>query len=162
MKSQIHELKNLKTKFMSKNTLKQIKFSLPMLLLVLATSISTSCKKDKSVQTKLPYNFSNQGTITVENKNISICVYDNSVEDGDIIDLLFNGNALINDYFLLNAEKCFDVTLETGDNWIGINVDNEGTNPPASATIIINDGVTEQTFVIDGEVDAPGGYIIKL
>jgi hypothetical protein len=54
MKSQIHELKNLKTKFMSKNTLKQIKFSLPMLLLVLATSISTSCKKDKSVQTKLP------------------------------------------------------------------------------------------------------------
>ena len=138
------------------------KLSLPILLLVLAATFSTSCKKDKSVQTQLPSNFSNQGTITVVNKNISICIYDNSVEDGDIIDLLFNGNALVNDYFLLNAEKCFDVTLETGNNWIGINVDNEGTNPPASATVVINDGVTEQTFIIDGEVAAPGGYIIKL
>lgn len=140
----------------------KMKLFLPMLLLLLAATISTSCKKDKSVQTQLPSNFSNQGTITVANKNISICIYDNSVEDGDIIDLLFNGNALINDYFLLNAEKCFNVTLENGNNWIGINVDNEGTNPPASATVVINDGVTEQTFVIDGEVGAPGGYIIKL
>ena len=138
------------------------KFTFPILLLVLAATFSTSCKKDKTVQTQLPSNFSNQGTITVANKNISICIYDNSVEDGDIIDLLFNGDALINDYFLLNAEKCFDVTLENGNNWIGINVDNEGTNPPASATVVINDGVTEQTFIIDGEVAAPGGYIIKL
>ncbi|MBK6274316.1 MAG: hypothetical protein IPF58_06235 [Saprospirales bacterium] len=59
---------------------------------------------------------------------------------------MFNGNAVFKITLLLNAEKCFDVTLETGDNWIGINVDNEGPNPPASATIIINDGVTEQTI----------------
>ena len=62
----------------------------------------------------------------------------------------------------MNEEKCFNVTLEKGNNWIGINVDNEGTSPPASVTIKINDGVTEQDFVIDGEVGQPGGYIIKL
>lgn len=129
----------------------------------MAATISTSCKKDKTkVQTELPSNYSNQGTVIVKSKNISICIYDNSVEDGDIIDLLFNGNALINDYEILNTEKCFNVTLENGNNWIGINVDNEGTNPPASVTVKIDDGVTEQEFDIDGEVGAPGGYIIKL
>lgn len=142
--------------------MKSIKIMLPVLLLLAAT-ISTSCKKDKTkVQTELPSNYSNQGTVTVKSKNISICIYDNSVEDGDIIDLFFNGNTLINDYEILNTEKCFNVTLENGNNWIGINVDNEGTNPPASVTVKIDDGVTEQEFDIDGEVGAPGGYIIKL
>jgi hypothetical protein len=143
--------------------MKTIKIAVPMLLLILATTISTSCKKDKTkVQTELPSNYTNQGTITVEGKNLSVCIYDNSVEDGDIVDLLFNGNTLINNYEILNEEKCFNVTLEKGNNWIGINVDNEGTSPPASVTIKINDGVTEQDFVIDGEVGQPGGYIIKL
>lgn len=139
------------------------KLKLPILLFVLAISFGTSCKKDKTnVQTQLPSNYTNQGTITVEGKNLSVCIYDNSAEDGDIVDLFFNGNLLIENYEILNAEKCFNVTLEEGNNWIGINVDNEGTSPPASATIIINDGITEQSIVIDGEVDKPGGYIIKL
>jgi len=143
--------------------MKKLKIALPMLLLILATSISTGCKKDKNkVQTQLPSNYTNQGTITVKSKNISVCVYDNSAEDGDIIDLFVNGNALISNYEILNTERCFDVTLEDGNNWIGINVDNEGTNPPASATVKIDDGISIQEFIIDGEVDKPGGYIIKL
>lgn len=132
-------------------------------MLAIVTIAIASCKKDKiKIQTQLPSNYTNQGTITVANKNISICIYDNSVEDGDIIDLLFNGNTLISDYEILNTERCFTVSLENGDNWIGINVDNEGSNPPASVTVKINDGTSEQEFDIDGEVDAPGAYIIKL
>lgn len=50
-------------------------------------------------------------------------------------------------------ERCFNVTLNEGDNWIGIKVDNEGTDPPASVTVKINDGATEQQFAIDGEID---------
>jgi len=143
--------------------MKRTKIALSILVFALAISISTSCKKDKiKVQTQLPSNYTNQGTITVASKNISICIYDNSAEDGDIIDLFFNGKSLINNYEILNTEKCFNATLENGNNWIGINVDNEGTSPPASVTVKINDGVTEQEFDIDGEVGQPGGYIIKL
>ena len=65
-------------------------------------------------------------------------------------------------YELKNAERCFNVTLEKGDNWIGIIAINEGTNPPASVAVKVNDGVTEQEFDIDGEVNKPGGYILKL
>ena len=129
----------------------------------IAVILSTSCKKEKiKVITQLPAEYSNQGTINVAHKNISICIYDNSVEDGDIIDLWFNGNALIENHELTIAEKCFHVSLEEGDNWIGIKVDNEGTNPPASVTVKIYDGATEQEFDIDGEIDQPGAYIIKL
>lgn len=45
MKTQIHKLKNLKTIFMSKTTIKQISIMLFFGLAVLATS----CKKDKSI-----------------------------------------------------------------------------------------------------------------
>jgi hypothetical protein len=55
MKSQIHELKNLKTKFMSKNTLKQIKFSLPMLLLVLATKHQHKLQKRQKCANKIAF-----------------------------------------------------------------------------------------------------------
>lgn len=133
------------------------------LLIAVAILGSIACKKEKTtVQTQLPSNYSNQGTITVKSKNVSICIYDNSAEDGDVVDLFFNGNALINNYEILNTEKCFNATLENGNNWIGINVDNEGINPPASVTVKINDGTSVQEFNIDGEVGAPGGYIIKL
>lgn len=141
--------------------MKTTKSSIAVLLILIVTCISTSCKKEK-VQTQLPSNYTNQGTITVANKNISICVYDNSIEDGDIIDLIFNGKTLIRNYELKNAERCFNVTLEKGDNWIGIIAINEGTNPPASVAVKVNDGVTEQEFDIDGEVNKPGGYILKL
>lgn len=143
--------------------MKTTKSSIAVLLILIVTCISTSCKKEKlKVQTQLPSNYSNQGTITVANKNISICVYDNNAEDGDIIDLIFNGNALIKNYELKNAERCFNATLEKGDNWIGIIAIDEGTTSPATVTVKINDGVTEQEFDIDGEVNKPGGYIIKL
>ncbi len=131
-------------------------------ILSIFSLLLSSCKKDKiKVITQLPAEYSNQGTINVANKNISICIYDNSVEDGDIIDLWFNGNALIENHELTIAEKCFNVKLEDGNNWIGIKVDNEGTNPPASVTVKVNDGASEQEFDIDGEIDQPGGYIIK-
>lgn len=136
-----------------------------ILLLFIAITMfgSIGCKKeDKKVQTQLPSNYTNQGTITVTKKDISICIYDNNAEDGDIIDLLFNGNTLISNYELKNAEKCFDVTLESGNNWIGINVDNEGTTSPATVSVRIDDGDSVQEFNIDGEVGKPGGYIIKL
>lgn len=136
-----------------------------ILLLFIAITMfgSIGCKKeDKKVQTQLPANYTNQGTITVTKKDISICIYDNNAEDGDVIDLLFNGNTLISNYELKNVERCFDVTLESGNNWIGINVDNEGTNPPASVSVRIDDGDSVQEFDIDGEVGAPGGYVIKL
>ena len=132
-----------------------------ILLFAMTILLAIGCKKDK-VQTELPANYTNQATITVAKKNISICIYDNSVEDGDIVDLIFNGKALVTNYELKNAEKCFNVTLENGNNWIGIIAKNEGTNPPASVTVKINDGVSEQSFDIDGEIDHPGGYIIKL
>lgn len=138
----------------------KMKFLLPLLILVI--SISIGCKKEKSVQTELPSNYTNEGTITVKSKNISICIYDNDAEDGDIVDLIFNGSTLARDYTLLNAEKCFDVTLESGNNWIGVNILDEGTNPPASVTVKIDDGVSIQEFAIDGEVGKKGGYIIKL
>lgn len=143
--------------------MKKTKIVLSVLLFALAISICTSCKKDKiKVQTELPAEYSNQGTINVAGKNLSVCIYDNSIEDGDIIDLWFNGNALIEDYELKIEERCFNVTLNEGDNWIGIKVDNEGTDPPASVTVKINDGATEQQFAIDGEINQPGAYIIKL
>lgn len=138
----------------------KIKFLLPLLILVI--SISTSCKKEKSVQTELPSNYTNEGTITVKSKDISICIFDNDAEDGDRVDLIFNGTTLARDYTLVNAEKCFDVSLESGNNWIGVNILDEGTTSPATVTIKIKDGVSTQSINIAGLVGKKGGYVIKL
>ena len=96
--------------------MKNIKTTLSIFLLTLIVSVNTGCKKDKdSVIKQLPSNYTNQGTITVKSKNLTICVYDNSAEDGDVLDLIVNGTTILSNYELLNAEKCMTATVSDGD-----------------------------------------------
>lgn len=124
---------------------------------------AASCKKDK-VNTQLPSNYTNQGTITVKNKSIKIGIFDNSEEDGDILNLFFNGNKILSNYEILNEPniKYLNITLENGNNWIGIEPISEGSVGSCSATVTIDDGNSVQSIDIDGYINNPGGYIIKL
>ncbi len=139
------------------------KFTSILILAITLLSSITGCKKEDSVIKQLPSNYSNQGTITVKNKTLTVCVYDNSAEDGDVLDLIVNGSTILSNYEILNTEKCLTSTVSDGDNWIGVIARSEGSaGNVCSATITVNDGISTQSFSIDAKIDQPGGYIIKL
>jgi len=110
--------------------------SIMLLGLMLALS---GCKKgddtDVLPSSTLPANYSNQGTLTVKSNTLKICLWDWSVVDGNVIDLLVNGKKLLSNYELTANQKCIDVKLPDGESWIGIIAINEGYNPPASPVL---------------------------
>jgi hypothetical protein len=111
----------------------------------------------------LPTNYSNQGVITVHSQNLQICARDFSVIDGDKIDLVINGTTYLTDYTISGTDRCFNVTLPKGNNWIGIIAKDEGSIPPCTPGITINDGISSQDFEIRSNVGGTNGaYIINV
>jgi hypothetical protein len=133
-------------------------------VIIMMTVMALSCKKDEDVfpNSTLPADYDNQGTILVKNNNIKICIWDWSVVDGDVIDLLINGRTVLSKYELVDEQKCLEVKLPDGENWIGIIAINQGTLNAASPHVEITDGSSTQAFDIEGYIDKPGGYTIKV
>ena len=125
----------------------------------------SGCKKnevDVFANSTLPTNYTNQGTITVKGSNLKICIWDWSVVDGDVIDLIINGRTMLANYEVTDKKDCIDVVLPNGENWIGIKAINEGTLGAASPRVEISDGKSVQGFDISGYINKPGGYKIKV
>lgn len=131
---------------------------------IILFTLLTGCKKKDDVIPLCPFpaEYENQGTIEVKSRNLTICVWDWSTVDGDIIDLLVNCKTLLTNHQVMGDKHCFDVKLPTGENWIGIVALNEGTVGGASPHLEINDGVSTQGFDISAEINKPGGYKIKM
>ncbi|MBO9632341.1 MAG: hypothetical protein J7578_04440 [Chitinophagaceae bacterium] len=110
----------------------------------------------------LPGQYKNQGTIAVKGTNLQICARDWDAIDGDIITIIVNGNTIASSVSMTATNKCWNVKVNNGNNWIGIICNSPGTTEAASPRIEVNDGVTTQGFNILAYPDQPGAYIIRL
>ena len=137
-----------------------------IIILFIAILLTYSCKKTDAVEpftnSVLPSNYVNQGTIEVKSSTLKICVWDYSVVDGDVIDLLINGRKMLTNFSLTEEQECIELTLPKGENWIGVSAINEGFLPPASPHVEISDGKSVQAFDLSAYINKPGGYKIKV
>ncbi|MEZ0539072.1 hypothetical protein [Fibrella arboris] len=146
-------------------TVKQKIGSISCLCLLCLAIAVTACKtttSDVLPSSTLPANYDNQGTLIVKSNTLHICIWDWSVVDGDVIDLLVNGKTLLSKYELTADHKCLDVKLPDGESWIGIIAISEGSLGAASPHVELSDGVSTQAFDILGYISKPGGYKIKV
>jgi hypothetical protein len=112
----------------------------------------------------LPSNYQNQGTITVRSYSLNICMRDFATIDGDKIDLVINGTTVLSNKEVTGTNQCYNLTLQspTG-NWIGVIARSEGSIPPCTPGISVNDGFTTQDFEIRSYVGGiNGAYIINV
>lgn len=133
-------------------------------LLIAALSLFTACKKQDDMLPggNLPPDYADQGTITVKNNRVKICVWDYGRIDDDVIDMYINGRQFLNQYTLTGEKECFDVNLSDGENWIGIIALDEGFIFPATVHVEVLDGVSVQDFEIEAYINKPGGYKIQV
>jgi len=68
--------------------------------------------------------------IVVTQQNVTISVWDHGCEDGDIINLLINGQVYLSNHTLTNTKKEFNVTLSSGKNYLEIVAVDSGTDCP--------------------------------
>lgn len=103
-----------------------------------------------------------QGTLYVNNKNVTFYVWDSGMIDGDIITLTVNGSELISYYTLTGSKKSVSSTLNKGYNYVLLYAHNEGSTPPNTAALSVNDGSGEQEITLSANLSTNAAYNVVL
>jgi hypothetical protein len=75
-------------------------------------------------------------------------LWDGGNVDGDRITVIFNGETYLNNYYLLKQKKTLRLPLKpTGMNTMAIIAENEGSEPPNTADMVLYDGAMAYSIV---------------
>ena len=136
-------------------------FILVFLLLLISVATYYFVTAEKKISQE---NFTQQGQTELGAGKISMKVWDNEAEDGDTIQVFFNGKMIADTLAILNTPIEYKLgNLTKGEYWIGVKAINEGSSAPASSSVSLSNGLTEKEFVMDAWVDSAASWkvIIK-
>ncbi len=132
------------------------KYLLLLFLLLIAAGVWYFYPQPKTVNQK---DFTEQGQTEISAGNIVMKVWDNEAEDGDTIQVFFNGKMIADTLGILNNPAEYKLgTLSAGAYWIGVKAINEGTTSPASASVSLSDGKVEKEFIMAAWVDSAASW----
>lgn len=104
-----------------------------------------------------------QGTVEVGSPNVTFRLWDSGTVDGDIVSLNVNGQWVVQNYTLTGTKKDFPVTLNrSGYSYVVLYAHNEGSIPPNTAALSINDGVSEKNIILSADLTTNGAYNIVI
>lgn len=99
--------------------------------------------------------------VKVKSETVKIIIWDHQIEDGDRVNLILNGDWILNDYTLKNKKLELEVTLKEGSNEFILYALNLGKYKPNTAAIIIDDGIKQHKVVLESTLDESGAIDIK-
>lgn len=101
--------------------------------------------------------------LVVKSKNITIDLWDNKEQDGDIVSVYLNGKAIIAKYSLTKDKKQFQVVLNASiSNDLFLYAHNLGTIPPNTVSIEISDGTSSEKIVLNSDLSSSEAVLIKV
>lgn len=104
-----------------------------------------------------------QGTVSVAASSVTFQVWDDATIDGDVISLIVNGNTVLNQITLDGPGNRHSVSVplaSSGYNYVILYAHNEGSVPPNTAALSLNDGRTTQNLVMSANLSTNGAYNI--
>jgi len=87
-------------------------------------------------------------TIKVKSFELDVKVWDNQVEDGDIISLYLNDKKVISNIRLTKKPQEFLIKMDTKEAYLTVFAEDFGLAEPNTSAISIKDGVNEQTMIL--------------
>ena len=91
-------------------------------------------------------------TINWESDKIKLFIWDANQEDGDKIQLIINGNIILNNFETKNKRKKIKYRLVDGENIIEIKATNSGTSPPNTSRLELVDSKTKYPIITQLEL----------
>ncbi len=86
--------------------------------------------------------------IKVKARTLKLKIWDNQIEDGDVISVYLNDKKIISNLYLTNKPKEFEIELPPGrEHLITVFAEDFGKAEPNTARVVISDGTKE--YVID-------------
>lgn len=95
-----------------------------------------------------------KANIPLRKPNVTLEVFDDEQEDGDIISLYFNGECILEKYTLVKSKKILNIVIDPEKpNTIVFYAHNLGKRPPNTCAIRLLDGVTPQMVNLSGDLN---------
>ena len=86
--------------------------------------------------------------ISIPNKKTKVSIWDNNVEDGDIISLSLNGEWIVRNLEVKKCRTSFYLNLDPGENFLVMKAENTGSTPPNTAAFLIEtDGFSKEIIL---------------
>lgn len=104
-----------------------------------------------------------QNILSVSSRKVTINVWDNKKEDGDIVSLNLNGEWVLEDYTLKKAPLSLDIRLKKDmDNYLILYAKNLGKKPPNTAAISVTEiNGNSVNFILKSDFRKSGTVIIR-
>ncbi|AEE52973.1 hypothetical protein [Haliscomenobacter hydrossis] len=102
-----------------------------------------------------------QRSIQVSSPELTISVWDNGTEDGDVITMFFNGHQLAKQHRISKNKSNYRVKLSSTENFLILQADDLGSIKPNTVAVSINDGLREQVLVMSADFEENGAVLIR-
>ncbi len=102
-----------------------------------------------------------QRILDVRSRSIKIRMWDNGVEDRDILTLYLNGKLLLEKHRLSKRKSMLEIDLEKKENILIIHADDLGDLPPNTVALSIDDGYGEQLLLLTSNLKESGAVLIR-
>jgi hypothetical protein len=96
------------------------------------------------------------GEFAANTNQITIQVYDNGMEDGDIVSVFVNDQVVLKEYTLVKSKHEFKVELQPGENTITLFAHNLGKFKPNTMAMIVSDGTNQKSLVLNSDFNSSG------
>ena len=85
---------------------------------------------------------------------VKMLLWDDRLQDGDVVSLKLNGKWLYKNVPVLNKKTEYLLQLNKGENILEIFAEDLGTNPPCTAAITLDDGISPpETLIMISDKD---------
>ena len=101
--------------------------------------------------------------MTFNNEEIVIKIWDHGRQDGDIVSIFLNGNAVISKHYLTYYKRAFKVKLDPNKcNDLFVYAHNLGNAPPNTVSVQISDGTTSENIILNSDLKSCEAVMISL
>ncbi len=123
--------------------------------------LEVNCIKIKNPENNIIYKYgcstlmneSSSNIIKVKSKTVTIKIWDEAREDGDIVSVFLNDARIKKEITVSKTEYVFTLELNSGVNLFKLFAHNEGENSPNTAAILIDDGINEYKTSLSSKKD---------
>lgn len=101
--------------------------------------------------------------LIVSSEDISINLWDHGRQDGDIVSIYLNGEAVVSKYSLTYIKEHFDLRLDASKpNDLFLYAHNLGKYPPNTVSVEILDGSVAENIVLNSDLKSCEAVLIKV
>ncbi len=101
--------------------------------------------------------------LVFDSEILNISIWDHGRQDGDIVSIYLNGNAVISKHSLTYRKKDFELKLNPNkSNDLFLYAHNLGTAPPNTVAIEISDGTTSENIILNSDLKSCEAVLISV